>query len=479
MSDNIFYTKFSEVSSGRFDPFFYIPELVELENKVKKVSTKKLKDFVLSVSSGATPKKSIENEYYTEDEKDGIPFLRVQNLTKYGKLDFDGLKFITKETHEKMLKRSQVEEDDLLVKITGVGRMAIASVPEKGFIGNTNQHMVVIKTKDRKTSETLATYLNLDIAEKLASRRATGGTRPALDYPALLSIPVVYDENIVSALNDTYKQKKEKEKEAQDRLNSIDAYLLDELGIKPFSDEKESLKDRVFFRKFSELSGDRFDADYYRNRYYENIHYLNQNKNFKLLALGEISLNIFQGVGQNLTTKEENILLKVKNIMNDNKIDFENIEFIEDIPETKKLIDGDIITPFIGESIKKYKFSVFNQPENDFNYTVDNNTGVIRLKENYNSIYVSAFFMSSIGKILIEQLSGGGGVPFLGSNSAKKLLIPIPIINNNIDFGRQDKIANHIQNLRDEAQSLKYEAMQIFEDAKKEVENMILGEQND
>lgn len=476
MSENIFFTKFSELSSSRFDPFFYIPEIVELENKVKKVSTKKLKDFVVSVSSGATPKKSIENEYYAEDEKDGIPFLRVQNLTKYGKLAFDGLKFITKDTHEKMLKRSQVEEDDLLVKITGVGRMAIASVPEKGFVGNTNQHMVVIKTKDRKTSETLATYLNLDIAEKLASRRATGGTRPALDYPALLSIPVVYDENIVSKLSDAYKQKEQKEKEAQNKLDSIDAYLLRELGIQAFSDKKESLKDRVFFRKFSEISGDRFDADYYRNSYYKNIHYLSQNKSFKLLTLGEITLHIFQGVGQNLTTKEENILLKVKNIMNDNKIDFENVEFIEDIPETKKLINGDVITPFIGESIKKYKFSVFHKPKNDFNYTVDNNTGVIRLKEKYNPIYVSAFYMSSIGKILIEQLSGGGGVPFLGSNSAKKLLIPIPIINNDIDLKKQNTIANYIQNLRDEAQALKNEAIQIFEDAKKEVEKMILGE---
>ena len=105
--------------------------------------------------------------------------------------------------------------------------------------------MVVIKTKDRKTSETLATYLNLDIAEKLASRRATGGTRPALDYPALLSIPVIYDENIVSKLSDAYKQKEQKEKDAQNKLDSIDKYLLTELGIEPFCNQKESLEDRV------------------------------------------------------------------------------------------------------------------------------------------------------------------------------------------------------------------------------------------
>ena len=51
-----------------------------------------------------------------------------------------------------LLQRSQVAEGDLLVKITGVGRMAVASVAPKDFIGNTNQHMVVIKTGDASIS---------------------------------------------------------------------------------------------------------------------------------------------------------------------------------------------------------------------------------------------------------------------------------------------------------------------------------------
>jgi hypothetical protein len=74
--------------------------------------------------------------------------------------------------------------------------MAVASVVPQDFEGNINQHIVAIRTKDAKTSEALAAYLNLDIAEQLASRRSTGGTRPALDYPALLSIPIISDQRI-------------------------------------------------------------------------------------------------------------------------------------------------------------------------------------------------------------------------------------------------------------------------------------------
>jgi type I restriction enzyme S subunit len=60
--------------------------------------------------------------------------------------------------------------------------MAIASVAPKNFVGNTNQHMVVVKTGNVAISKYLAHYLNLDIIEKIASRHSTGGTRPALDY---------------------------------------------------------------------------------------------------------------------------------------------------------------------------------------------------------------------------------------------------------------------------------------------------------
>jgi type I restriction enzyme S subunit len=90
-----------------------------------------------------------------------------------GEISFTGLKYINEETHKGLLKRSQVSGGDLLVKITGVGRMAIASVAPENFVANTNQHMVVIKPKNI-SSKYLAQYLNLDLVEKLASRRSTG-----------------------------------------------------------------------------------------------------------------------------------------------------------------------------------------------------------------------------------------------------------------------------------------------------------------
>lgn len=472
MAENIFYTKFSEISGDRFDPQMV---LYKKSTNSFKYDTVALKDLLLS-----NPMYGANEAGSERTNKNEPRYIRITDIDEFGNLK-DGMGVTAKIIENKYF----LNEDDLLFARSGatVGKAYIHRKKDYDcfFAG----YMIKFVVDTNKINPYfIFLYTQLDIYKKWiqAIQRAAG--QPNINAEEYKSLPIPIpptnvQQDIINIIQKAYNLKEQKEQDAQNKLNSIDDYLLNELGIKPFGDKNENLENRVFFRKLSEISGDRFDADYYRNRYYENIHYLNQNKNFKLLALGEISLNIFQGVGQNLTTKKENILLKVKNIINDNKIDFENVEFIEDIPDTKKLINGDIITPFIGEAIKKYKFSVFNQPLNNFNYTVDNNTGVIRLKEKYNPIYVSAFFMSSIGKILIEQLSGGGGIPFLGSNSAKKLLIPIPIINNDIDFEKQNKIANHIQNLRDEAQALKDEAIQIFEGAKKEVEKMILEEENE
>src|SRR4030043_1088882 len=191
----------------RLDPFYYVPELVELEKKVLFQHPKKLRDYVRGIASGATPKTTESEKYYT-DKENGVPFLRVQNLTPTGLLEFDDCKYINEETHNGMLKRSQVNAGDVLVKITGVGRMAVASVAPEGFEGNINQHVCVIKTESGEISETLAAFLNTDVGEKLASRRSTGGTRPALDYTALLSIPFLNNNRILEITRKVVEQKR-------------------------------------------------------------------------------------------------------------------------------------------------------------------------------------------------------------------------------------------------------------------------------
>jgi type I restriction enzyme M protein len=197
--------------NGRLDAYFYLPFFLQLEDTIKKQTARRLRDFIQELAGGATPSREEDTIHYTTKEF-GIPFLRVQNITEEG-LKLDDVKYITLDTHHKLLKRSQVFEDNLLVTITG--RIASAAVAPKGFEGNINQHSVVIKTDGRSTSEYLAAYLNSNIGQKLAQRRTTGGTRPALDYRALRSIPVVVKPMISTMTQEAIALKKQREAEAK------------------------------------------------------------------------------------------------------------------------------------------------------------------------------------------------------------------------------------------------------------------------
>jgi restriction endonuclease S subunit len=251
--------------TGRWDPFYFRPELVALEKRVRKVTPHRLRKFVRNMAGGATPSTTEAGTHYTESDE-GVPFIRVQNLSTTGRLNLDDCKRITRSTHGGLLKRSRLSGGELLVKITGVGRMAVASVVPERFEGNINQHIVAIRTEDIATSETLAAYLNLDMAERLASRRATGGTRPALDYPALLSIPIIFDERIPELMKAAVERHQEQVKKAEALLATIDDVLLDELGIPRKPAPPNTLERRMFQSRSSTILGHRWDPFRYSER---------------------------------------------------------------------------------------------------------------------------------------------------------------------------------------------------------------------
>ncbi|MGB1206905.1 MAG: restriction endonuclease subunit S [Chitinophagales bacterium] len=424
----------------RLEPIYHLPKIVRLENQIRKVAHGILKDYILSVSSGATPSMNQISKYYS-DAENGIPFLRVQNLSVSGELVLDNVKYINIETHENLLKRSQVGENDLLIKITGVGRMAIASVPPKGFIGNTNQHIAVIKTKDRKTSKALAAYLNTNIAEKLATRRATGGTRPALDYKALKSIPIVFNEAIAVIMQDAYKIKKEKQDERKKLLASIDAYLLNVLGI-----ELPKKRKRVMcFETIGEtVNGSRFDPFYHQKEF---DFYKNPTSNYPVIKIKDISKSIQTG----LPIRKD---FRVKNgqypYFGANGI----IGYMQKYTHDGKYLivaqDG-----YIGNHY------VINGK-----FWASNHNWVLKLDETkVNFDYLKYILDITNYKYLVT----GGVIPKLTKSSLKKIKIPLP------PLSEQEKIASHISSLREQAKLLQAAASKALEEAKAEVEKMILG----
>ena len=70
-NNKVFIVQRSEIE-GRLEPEFYRPSIADLEKIIRGKSSHKLRDYALSVSGGATPKKTEGDKYYADNDKDAI-----------------------------------------------------------------------------------------------------------------------------------------------------------------------------------------------------------------------------------------------------------------------------------------------------------------------------------------------------------------------------------------------------------------------
>lgn len=462
--NRIFILQKSEMEK-RFDPFYYVPELVELEKKVLTKQPKKLRDYVKGIASGATPKTTESEKYYAEKEN-GIPFLRVQNLSPTGILEFDDCKYINEETHNGMLKRSQVSAGDLLVKITGVGRMAVASVAPEGFEGNINQHVCVIKTGSKEISEQLAAFLNTDIGEKLASRRSTGGTRPALDYPALLSIPILNDSRILAITQKVVEQKKQNEAVAENLLASIDDYLLKELGIKLPETPKNTLKNRMFTRTLSDIVNKRIDPFFHQDKFINNLTAISKGK-YPVKQLREIiSGNLTKGSLPKQDEKDgECSVIQINSINADGTIALDDLLTAKNIfIKQQKLKIGDVLVVITGATIGKIAFWNY-----EGEYFLGGDIVKFQTNSSADNAFVFHFLRCSLMQTEIKRNITGATNGHLAPEDISHLPIPVPPLN------KQKEIAEHITGIREQAQQLKDKTKELLKKASEEIEEILLN----
>lgn len=460
----VFILQKSELEK-RFDPFFYVPELLELEKKVLAKKPKKLRDYVKGLASGATPKTTESEKYYAEKEN-GIPFLRVQNLSPTGVLEFDDCKYINEETHNGMLKRSQVSAGDLLVKITGVGRMAVASVAPEGFEGNINQHVCVIKTGSKEVSETLAAFLNSDIGEKLASRRSTGGTRPALDYPALLSIPIIEDKRILQITDKVIAQKQKNEAEADKLLSSIDDYLLQGLDINLPESPENTLKNRMFVTSLRTITNDRFDPYHHQVGFIKIIEAIRKAK-YPVSNFKHYIADLKNGVEIRNYVEEGGIRYLRVTDLGKNGLNHKSPRFVleQEIPDRIKLNENCILISRSGS------LGLVNIVESEIeNSILSSHIFKIELKtEKLLPVYLEAYLRSKVGQSEIFRNNNGGVIPEINQDALKSILIVCPPID------KQKEIAEHITSIRQQAQQLKDKTTELLKKASEEIEEILLN----
>ncbi len=127
-------------------------------------------DFSLLVTKGTTPRGG--NVSYSEG---GIGFLRAENVAGLDKLDKTNIRYIDENTHVSYLKRSVLQENDILITIAGtLGRTAI--VKKEDLPLNANQAVSIVRLVNNYCIELMYLIFALnsrDVQKYLAGQRKT------------------------------------------------------------------------------------------------------------------------------------------------------------------------------------------------------------------------------------------------------------------------------------------------------------------
>lgn len=442
---------------GRLDPFYYKPEFISIEKALGKLLFKKIKEISPELKNGSTPSGGIFL-------KKGVPYFRSQDFHLF---DFEINQFISPEFHQS-LARSSIKGGDVLVAVVGATLGVIGYVPDTIKEGNINQNVARIRVIDKSISpKYLAIFLSSAIGQKMLLRNATITTQAYLNNEQLgeIKIPAISSEKqnkVIDFIESAYEQKKQKENEAQKLLDSIDDYVLDELGIK-----LPELKDKKCYAVDSNDIQNRLDPSYYQPKFSE-IEKAFKKSDIKLESLKNFITKIHYGVSiKNIYIDEGIPLIRICNLW-PNKIDLSDVI---KLPESMRkeigngfVYEGDIL---ISRSGSVGIVSVVPKEADGLAF----GSFMIKfcLNDKINKEYVSIWLNNKLATLFTQREKIGAIQGNITIPTIENFKIPIP------SLSTQNKISDEVKKRMAKADKLRKEAENILAQAKEKFENIILG----
>lgn len=371
------------------------------------------------------------------------PFIQTGDIVR-ASLDGGQIQF-TQTLNELGLQTSRLFEEKVLV-ITiaaNIGDTAILDFP-----ACFPDSLIGIQPKDSQYLDIdylnvyfkfLKSYLN-DLAPQAAQKN--------INYQQLAPTPIVIppfsiQKEIASKYHKAFLTRKQKELEAKELLSNIASYLLDTLGITlPIKDG--SYSKRIFEVKWSEISGDRFDAFSFFNSAIKIEGGLYENKKLRELATVNKGQSITSG---NVIEGQYPVIAGGKT---------------SPYSHNEYNYDGKTITVSASGAYSGYVW-YHNEP------IFASDCAVIKSKDEN---VITMDYLSEILKLKQTEIYGlqqGAGQPHVYPSDLIKLNIPVPPID------IQERIIAHIFELRDKAKQLETEAKEVLDNAKREIEKMIIG----
>jgi len=183
----------------------------------------KLSAVTTKIGSGSTPMGG-RKSYPTS----GIHFIRSLNV-RMREFQWEGIVFISRETHEKM-HGTRVRPNDVLLNITGASIGRVAVVPSNLTEANVNQHVSIIRPTEILDSRYLMYWLSQPSIQNLIDESQKGETREGLTKAQIGSfeapLPELSEQHrMVAYLDSLHKKVDAIEELAKDSGKEIEAIV--------------------------------------------------------------------------------------------------------------------------------------------------------------------------------------------------------------------------------------------------------------
>ena len=398
------------------------------------------------------------------DPQTDVRYIRITDIDDHGNLRDEDWK-----TAEKVDEKYALDRNDLLFARSGATTgKAFIHKREDGeaiFAG----YLIRFRFDETRVNPFFVFYYTLLSRYKLwvqVIQRPSGqpniNSREFKAFEIPLPPPSIQN-HIVTIMRSAYDQKKRKEQEANALLDSIDAYVLKELGIEmPAVEEK-----KCFVIYADEMAGRRVDPRFHQSKYREVIRVLESGK-YSITQLSTLITDLKNGVEIRTYSDHGYRYLRVSDL-GKNGIENSDPRYvnIDEIPDRVRLTDNSFLISRSGS------LGLVSVLEDEIRNTVLG-SDIFKVELDAESIhprYLETFFRSQIGQTLIFQLNSGSIIPRLDQPAVKSLNVVVP------PFDVQKKIADEAMRRRSKAAKLRQEADAIVDQAKERVEHILLAEE--
>ena len=466
--ERVFLINLSEVKE-RFDPYANQPRFRKLFSELRKglYPVSELRHISNRIFSGITPTSG--GSAYT-DSQNGIAFIRSGEITEDGLISHNREIFIKPKIHNNMMKRSQLHKNDLLIAIVGATIGSIG-IYKNSMPANINQAIAVVRLNESKvlpdyvrwymltnTGQMILDYLKRPVA------RANINLKEIAGIPLLIP-PLETQYEIINMMEQAVKVKQKSEQEARVLLDSIDTYLLKELGI-TLPEQDNSLESRIYKASFSKIAGNRIDPEY--NHFsFQSF----ENQMSKYPKLGDFISLITKGEtplwGGDSYIDNGIPFLQVQNLsVNGISGDYKFIPFdVHKRMRRSQLFGGEILYSMAGTIGIAIIF-----PDSFGESNINQAIAKIILKGySLKKKYLVEILNSKLCLLQAQRFLTVSAQPNINFQQIKSLRIPLP------SQEKQSEIVNHIETIRTKAKQLEQQAQLELDKAKQEIEQLILG----